>query len=809
MESSVKIILFLQINFSTDQAEVYSINGKVYSIFERAVEVLGLSAAAVFSLIFDVKKSGKGRLGRSKIYVELMSIIADGEGSADISGLFGGSIDRFLLRLINGETEYPYKLFSFSKFEDNIGNINANYNYIALMKRLCDKALDESKIQPLIYTLLEMLRQDETETILYGGKIIPKSELFGSYSHPKNICLEALLLGVLYQVHKYPKTGSRIQLSELPDRIKFRVLRYTDPSSLELDTPVNMADSIAENSTRSYVLEGSETRLEREYELEMYSAGKPVSALPETGNVFLYGAGASGKTTIMLREINRSNSVKLYFPLYKYKPEQHGEFSPYGCRILVQILLKYFYQYEYLTFENACACEGKDEVLRRLTELESLLKPAPISGVPEYTLLLDGLNELTPESQEYLIDEIEYLCENFRNIQIVISGRTVPLYGVFDGFKPIEVCGVMDKERDEALSEIPNIQPDPQLLELLKTPLFLNMYVKSGSSELHTRGELLDAYIMGFQSKLPENSLLRFAVQFALPIAAKRMTDDFSYEIDRGDLSDSMDDAVSFYLMNERIFQNYIAPKNFRKKALLKSREQTDIVELLINNASFLAASKNEPQKLHFTHQYFRDYFAAKYVINTGDSLWTSFEYKLHDERTELFQRSQLDLMWFYSEDDIYRLIGEIAGDHRNVPADDFRYSRTVLDKILDLSRHTMSLHTAECVIKAMALTRGNILCGVDFSGQCLPVRIPGNVRFSMNGQYPCDFRYSWVFSLDTDSIIGEHFPDSETEFSPDAKREFFSQFDNFKNCDFTGAEFFDDESMEIIGYMGGLVELV
>ena len=258
--------------------------------------------------------------------------------------------------------------------------------------------------------------------------------------------------------------------------------------------------------------------------------------------------------------------------------------------------------------------------------------------------------------------------------------------------------------------------------------------------------------------------------------------------------------------MNERIFQNYIAPKNFRKKALLKSREQTDIVELLVNNASFLAASKNEPQKLHFTHQYFRDYFAAKYVINTGDSLWTSFEYKLYDERAELFQQSQLDLMWFYSEDDIYRLIGEIAGDHRNVPADDFRYSRTVLDKILDLSRHTMSLHTAECVIKTMALTRGNILCGVDFSGQCLPVRIPGNVRFSLNGQYPCDFRYCWVFSLDTDSIISEHFPDSETELSTDAKREFFSQFDNFKNCDFTGAEFFDDESMEIIGYMGGIV---
>ena len=60
--------------------------------------------------IFEAKRTGKGRKGRGKIYVELMQIIAD--NSTDISERFGGSIDRFLLRLLRDKTDNAIKYYT-------------------------------------------------------------------------------------------------------------------------------------------------------------------------------------------------------------------------------------------------------------------------------------------------------------------------------------------------------------------------------------------------------------------------------------------------------------------------------------------------------------------------------------------------------------------------------------------------------------------------------------------------------------------------------------------------------------------------
>ena len=56
---------------------------------------MNLNIAAVLSVIFESKKTGKGRLGRGKIFAEMMSIIADCDGSADIAARIAGNIDRF------------------------------------------------------------------------------------------------------------------------------------------------------------------------------------------------------------------------------------------------------------------------------------------------------------------------------------------------------------------------------------------------------------------------------------------------------------------------------------------------------------------------------------------------------------------------------------------------------------------------------------------------------------------------------------------------------------------------------------------
>lgn len=872
-----------------------------------------LNLNTLLSLIFQCKKTGAGKLGNGRIYVKLMSIISDRENEEisaelDILRKFGSfttdptaysRIDKFLNRYIKTGKNYPFQLFKFQKFEDNYSN---NLNYIAKTKTLCNEILDERKIQQFTYTLLEIIRQDSNvDALICGNRKISKTELLGSYAHPKRVCIEALLLGALYFVHKYSFEGKTLQLLDHPDRLRFSVVRYWNERSLALESSINLTESLAENTKRKYAVDEFATSPKRRYKLEMYCEKELITNLSQCGNVFIYGGGGSGKSTLMFDELNCDKSVNFIFPLYKYKAEFHENPQPESCWILVQILLKYFYQYEYLTYENTAACEGENEVLQRLTELNELLKSPPADNSPKYTLLLDGLNELAAELQIQLISELEYIVDKWINIRIVITGRTIPNYSVFDDFKHIEVCGVTDDELNEILAENGCNACNLRLTEVLKAPLFLNLYTDSDNRNLRTQGELLDSYIMNIQSRLPEESLVRFAVQYALPFAAKMMTDSFSYEIDRGSLAEAMDRAFEFYLLNERVFQNYIAPKEYRKKSLLESRENVDIVELLTDNVGFLTASKTEPQKLHFTHQYFRDYFAAKHIVNLGDALWTSYEYDHAEERTELFKKYGLDMMWFYDEDDIYRLIGEICGDYRNAPDDDFHYQRTVLDSILDMSKNISALHTAECVIKVMSLARGNVICGVDFSGQDLYFRIPDGVKFSLNGEYPCCFCYSWIFFLgisditataftsddryritafengyvamwgctdnrlvwektlsefveegrefeyaifsgdetavsliscnsvvNLDVVTGkiissknqkgytvieefydcsEKFTVSETQINYKLKREIFSQMNHFKDCDFSNAEFFDDEGQELLGLMGAVVD--
>lgn len=699
---------------------------------------LKLGVRILLGAIFDAKKTGKGRSGRGKIYLELMGMIAD--SGKDISLSFGGNIDRFLLRLLRGETEYPYLLFRFEKFEECIENPQIYRNYLARMKKFCDMVLDENKIKQLVYTLLEILHQDDNiSEILYGSEFIPKEKLSGSYAHPRKIFVEALLLGLLYHVHKSPAESKNIGLLNTPDRLKFHVVRYSDEKSLDLEMPIKLVENIRENAKR-------QKSAEMKYSLELRSGNEILTDIPDSGNLFLFGVGGAGKTTLLMNQINIGNSVNFYFSLYKYKREIHENLQSESCWILLQLLLKYHYQYEYQTYEMLIANEGENAVLQQFAELKGLLKLTPINGFAKYTLLLDGINELPSELQEQLVDELNYIVREWKNVRIMITGRTVPMYAVFENVQQLEICGVSDIERDRALSEFADISINTRLLELLKTPLFLNMYLESDGSGLNTRGEILDSYMMNIQSRLTQDSAVRFAVQYALPFAAKMMTDGFSYEIDRGDLSEAIDSAIEFYLENERIYQNYIAPKKFRKKNLLDSIGKIDFTELLIENICFLAVSSQEPHKLCFTHQYFRDYFAAKHILNLAEALSVSYEYKHTDERTELFKKHELDLMWFRDEDDIYRLIGEISGDYKNAPCEDFFYQRTILDSILDMSRDISTLHTAECVMKSMSLVRGGVLCEVDFSRTNLPMYFPCNIKFSLNGEYPCLFRDCWVF---------------------------------------------------------------
>ena len=66
-------------------------------------------------------------------------------------------------------------------------------------------------------------------------------------------------------------------------------------------------------------------------------------------------------------------------------------------------------------------------------------------------------NEMTSELQEMLASELEWIGSEWKNVRIIITGRTVSKNAVFDNFQQIEVCGITDSDRDAVLSDFRNI----------------------------------------------------------------------------------------------------------------------------------------------------------------------------------------------------------------------------------------------------------------------------------------------------------------------------------------------------------------
>ncbi|MGN0574685.1 MAG: NACHT domain-containing protein [Ruminococcus sp.] len=662
--------------------------------------------------------------------MELMQIIAD--NSTDISERFGGSIDRFLLRLLRSETDYPYSLFSFEKFEQSIGNPRSYVNYLLKIKKLCSSVLDEDKVEQLVYTLLEIIRQDSNiSTILYGSDYISKEKLFGSYAHPKRICIEALLLGLLYHVHKNPAESESIGLLDIPEKLTFHVVRYKDENSLALEMPIDLTENISENAKR-------QKSAKMKYQLELKSNDIAVERLPEKDNIFIYGTGGAGKTTLLMNQIGNENTISFYFPLYQYRREIHENYQSGSCWILLQILLKYHYQYDYQTYEALIANEGESAVLQQLTELGKLLKSTPVNGQPDYTLLLDGLNEMSSDTQRKFVNELELICCEWKNVQIIITGRTIPNYDLFNNFHHIEICGISDSELYSVLSVLPDsstILFNEKLTEILKNPLFLNLFLES-RTQVHTRGELIDSYIVNRKG----NSDVRFILQFALPFISKRMT---RFEMTKAQILSVIDCAIELYVHNDYIYQNCVSSRNINKKDLLESRRSTDWIELLTDNIGLMKPSVSEPHKLHFVHQYFRDYFAAKHILNAIEALKTVNNILSPEEKARLSWKFELSGGWFNTYDcEEYKLIGEICGDYKNSAYDNGIYNITLLDDFLDMCRDFTLVRCVENIINTMRISRNKEIYGVDFSMLKI-IFLPTDCKY-----INCDFSESRIFYI-------------------------------------------------------------
>lgn len=733
----------------------------------------------VLSLIIQSKRKGKGILSNGKIYSMLMLCISDHRSESDLLNCFNNEavpkeayrkMDRFLSRFLRDGKGYPYELMSFNGLENSFDDPEKMAVYLQKLEAALDKFLDVQKLNNLIFTLLKLIRQDsDTKKILYGGCYIDKEKLFGRYVRQKRICVEALLLGLLYQCHKMPCQSEGIELLKCDDRSTFLVVRNSDDEPFELDRDIDIIESIR-SSARKQIPE------KFEYPLEFICNGEKASELPQNDQLFIQGIRGSGKTALLKSLINSDDPVYLYFSLDSYRCEIHSRFSSVPCWMILSILLKYHYQYEYTTYETLSANVGEDAVLRQLSLLNEALETEPVYN-KNWTLLLDSMDQLPIDLFDSFAQETDHIRNSWKNVRIIITGRVFPEIKAFSGFEQVSLSGICD-------DYIHTVTADEELYELLKNPTIFKIYA-AGNGNAQTAGELLDLYFSQWQG----NDVIRFLIHFALPLIGKKMLDDWEpHDLSRAEVMQLIDRSLNIYVLDDHVYQDHVKVQNIDKKSLLESRRNDDWIELLVKNTG-LVASADEPSMLRFTERYYRDYFAAKHIVNAVEIFENGSVGQ--DNAEKYLAEIGLSGLWFNEPEhfpekfDTYRMLGDVCRERLKGPGNDEFYIPNTLDRFLDICRGLKGGYSAENVIIVKKLIHNNMICHTDFSYIDLPLLLPGDVSFSLDGEYPCDFCNSRVYR------VAESDDEKQT----------------FRNCDFEEAVFLDMEIKDKIHHLGGIVD--
>lgn len=229
-------------------------------------------------------------------------------------------------------------------------------------------------------------------------------------------------------------------------------------------------------------------------------------------NCMLLAGGGMGKTTALLhiafsgdRKYSPERPAVMYLSLYGWQP---GERS----YIINSLLEGLHFHADTHTYEEA----GKS-----LYEL--LDRPVGNSGTPALLLLLDGLNEVTGDP-EALLAEIKRLS-SLRGVRMVIASRAEEASLPFTRLKLSELT---DEMVENAVSAEGLLLPETEeMRRLLRTPMMLSMYIRSGQIEdkqvrVSSADELMREYLNALKEKatkdLSEKTDRRWQIETAVDL---------------------------------------------------------------------------------------------------------------------------------------------------------------------------------------------------------------------------------------------------------------------------------------------------
>lgn len=435
--------------------------------------------------------------------------------------------------------------------------------------------------------------------------------------------------------------------------------------------------------------------------------------------VFLYGDGGMGKSTALYDYMREAASVTpIYIELSQYRFIDRDT-SFIFRKIFEDICNKFIDSAGFIRTEELSRVE---DIL-----LESLRVTDSNNPRPQYVLLLDGYNEISREDRGGFDVEIAKIIDTWKNCRIVITGRNLPTdyegkdISTYEHFSRFEFIGISEEERrcliESNFPERANkIQTDERLWEVLRIPMFMGMFLQLNidtSAVVHTRGEILDQFITKTEKDAAEQiakrqtgnveaaALRRFIVCFSLTFAANTMDADRLFSLDKQTLSSRIESGNLLYLV-QRVGEKrlsvyeYVTSNTITKAAIGFDDERFDFKQMKIQKQHSRDISMEELERLaivdmfsidsilhilsveagyiyrttngtyEFSHQYFRDYYAAKHIQNILNTAHTLDNYGLtREEQLQFTKDYGLDYTW---SDDVCILLGEIIGDYKNDP---------------------------------------------------------------------------------------------------------------------------------------------
>lgn len=348
-------------------------------------------------------------------------------------------------------------------------------------------------------------------------------------------------------------------------------------------------------------------------------------------NILIIGEGGIGKTTFLYgflknhHEQNANNSIPIYIKL--------SDCSLYNDH-------RYMITEEIIKKMNQCLNGPIRYSYKDI--IDEFSRP---SNHPEYTLLLDGFNEITPldwgNIRNSIAKEINTFIE-MTNIQIIVTTRETGLYALSEeSFQIYKANGIdedtiknyLDSKYDEATAN--QIKHNKSLLECLKIPLFLVMF-KNTYYETDTlpkdRGSILYNFYNSRRSIYSEKInaddkteqelclLIYILLDFILPDIGFYMETQDLFSISYDEYDYIFDNCIpkidDFIDLNEPLFNQYKNSISLKKARKLITQYDSDDF-LAIAKDCLEVLTQGSDNRIYFSHQYIRDYFSSYFFLRS------------------------------------------------------------------------------------------------------------------------------------------------------------------------------------------------